>query len=84
MGWQSAETTRGETWRFPASASSLAALFFRNGGRIDATAFSPLDGGNGAVGSEAAVYGPGSELLGIVLVEAEGLKYRVVMPESAA
>jgi tRNA pseudouridine55 synthase len=59
-------------------------LRFRNGGRIDAAAFSILDGRGGIVGSEAAVYGPGSEFLGIVLVEAEGLKYRIVMPGSAA
>jgi tRNA pseudouridine55 synthase len=57
---------------------------FRNGGKIDASAFSVLDGGGGIIGCESAVYGPGPELLGIVRVEGESLKYRVVLPGSAA
>lgn len=53
---------------------------FRNGGRIDAGVFAVLDGGPSAVGLEAAVFGSGGELLGVIRLDAEGPKYRVVMP----
>jgi len=53
---------------------------FRNGGRIEAGAFSVLDGGPSAVGLEAAVFGSGGELLGAILLGAEGPTYKVVMP----
>lgn len=57
---------------------------FSNGGRIESCAFSILDGGPSAVGREAAVFGSGAGLLGIVRLEAEGPAYLVVMPRFAA
>ena len=42
-----------------------------------------MDGGGSAVGSEAAVFGPEGGLLGVILLEAGGPKYRLVLPSSA-
>jgi tRNA pseudouridine55 synthase len=59
--------------------AALAARF-GHGGRIEPGAFAVMDGGPSAIGSESAVFGPSGELLGIILLLAEGPRYRVVMP----
>ena len=56
---------------------------FSNGGRIESDAFAVLDGGPSPLGSEAAVFGHGSKLLGVIRLEAEGPAYLVVIPRSA-
>jgi tRNA pseudouridine55 synthase len=56
---------------------------FRNGRKIDLEAFSFLDGGPIAVGSEAAVFGSGGKLLGIILLAEQGPKYKVVISAPA-
>jgi tRNA pseudouridine55 synthase len=56
---------------------------FSNGGRIDPGAFAILDGGPSALGLESAVFGPEGELRGIIILEAEGPAYKVVMPAPA-
>jgi tRNA pseudouridine55 synthase len=58
---------------------------FLNGGRLAPSAFEALDGGGratlaGGGGPDAAVFGPRGELLGVILLEPEGVRYKVVMP----
>ena len=53
------------------------------GRKIDLEAFSFLDGGPIAVGSEAAVFGSGGKLLGIILLAEQGPKYKVVISAPA-
>ncbi len=78
----------------PAEASSLGlrtlrlgdealAARFANGGRLAHEDFAAMDGRGSAVGSEAAVFGPYGALLGIILLEAGGPAYRMVMPSHA-
>jgi tRNA pseudouridine55 synthase len=61
---------------------------FLNGGRLAPAVFEPLDGGEGGAladseDPDAAVFGPRGELLGVIHLEAEGAKYKVVMPGRA-
>jgi tRNA pseudouridine55 synthase len=53
---------------------------FAQGGRLPPDAFAILDGGEGALGSESAVFDASGFLLGVIRLEAEGPRYRVVMP----
>jgi tRNA pseudouridine55 synthase len=57
---------------------------FGNGGRLAPESFAGMDGGGSAAdGSEAAVFGPSGAFLGVILLGAEGPKYRLVMPLQA-
>jgi tRNA pseudouridine55 synthase len=57
---------------------------FGNGGRIPAGDFSALDGSEPAIGAESAVFGLDGRLLGVMILEEEGPRYKVVMPLAEA